>query len=134
MAKRVQIAVDCADPERLAEFWAAALGYVVEGPPSGASSWAEFSRSVGDGAEAWCAAADPAGLGPRLLFHRVPEPKLGKNRLHLDVRTGAADRVGIEAETARLVARGAVHLRTVVDESGCFAVLQDPEGNEFCVC
>ncbi|WP_037368997.1 VOC family protein [Amycolatopsis orientalis] len=134
MAKRVQIAIDCADPERLADFWATALGYAVEEPPAGASSWAEFSRSVGDGAEAWCAAADPAGLGPRLLFHRVPEPKRGKNRLHLDVRVGVADQAGIEAETARLVGRGAVHLRTIEDETGCFAVLQDPEGNEFCVC
>lgn len=130
----MQIAVDCAEPERLAAFWADALGYVVEGPPAGASSWAEFSRSVGDGAEAWCAAADPAGLGPRLLFHRVPEPKHGKNRMHLDVRIGAAHRAGIDAEATRLIARGAVLLRTIEDESGCFAVLQDPEGNEFCVC
>ncbi|ATY15995.1 VOC family protein [Amycolatopsis sp. AA4] len=134
MAKRLQIAIDCAEPERLADFWAEALGYAVEDPPSGASSWAEFSRSVGDGAEAWCAAADPDGLGPRLLFHRVPEPKRGKNRLHLDVRIGAAERAAIEAETARLVARGARQVHTIEDESGCFAVLQDPEGNEFCVC
>ncbi|MFB9924471.1 VOC family protein [Amycolatopsis halotolerans] len=134
MAKRLQIAIDCAEPERLADFWAEALGYAVETPPAGASTWAEFSRSVEGGAEAWCAIVDPAGLGPRLLFHRVPEPKRGKNRLHLDVRGSSAERAVVEAEAARLVERGAVHLRTIEDESGCFAVLQDPEGNEFCVC
>ncbi|OAP24603.1 MULTISPECIES: VOC family protein [Amycolatopsis] len=84
----LQIAIDCAEPERLAALWADALGYAVEKPSAGAAGWAEFSRSAGDGAEA--GSRQPTRrLGPRLLFHRVPEPEHGKNRLHLDVRTGA---------------------------------------------
>ncbi|SFO10933.1 hypothetical protein SAMN05421854_101644 [Amycolatopsis rubida] len=56
----LQIAIDCAEPERLAALWADALGYAVEKPSAGAAGWAEFSRSAGDGAEAGFAAADPA--------------------------------------------------------------------------
>ncbi|GAA3537126.1 VOC family protein [Amycolatopsis ultiminotia] len=141
MARQLQIAIDCAEPDRLAGFWAAALGYVPEPPPAGHASWAEFSRAVGDRSEAWSALVDPDGFGPRLLFHRVPEPKVAKNRMHLDVLTGGPRgtpkehrRALVAAEVARLTERGARHLQTVDDEADHFAVLQDPEGNEFCVC
>jgi catechol 2,3-dioxygenase-like lactoylglutathione lyase family enzyme len=123
---QVQIAVDCADPDKLADFWADVLGYAVEKLPSGPD---------------WSAVVDPDGTGPRLLFHRVPEPKITKNRLHLDVRAGGprgtpkqAKCSLVDAEVERLTARGATHVRTIEDEDDYFAVMLDPEGNEFCVC
>ena len=140
MVRRLQVAIDCADPERLVTFWAAALGYVTDGPPAGHASWQEFSRSAGDAGESWAAVVDPAGAGPRVLFHRVPEPKAGKNRVHVDVRVSAIGPVPaetrrrqVDAEVARLQALGASHLRTEEDEHDYFAVMTDPEGNEFCI-
>ena len=140
MARRLQVAIDCADPGRLAAFWAAVLGYVTGTPPAGHATWPEFSRSAGGAGESWAALADPAGTGPRVLFHRVPEPKAGKNRVHLDVRVSAAGAVPaetrrrqVDAEVTRLQALGGVHLRTEEDEHDYFAVMTDPEGNEFCV-
>jgi hypothetical protein len=82
----------------------------------------------------------PSGVGARLFFQRVPEGKVVKNRLHLDVRVGSGlvgeERLAaLEAECARLVALGAVRVRLLpadgVDES-CL-VMQDIEGNEFCL-
>jgi catechol 2,3-dioxygenase-like lactoylglutathione lyase family enzyme len=124
MATEVQVAVDCVDPARLVGFWADLLGYEIEaaGPE-------------------WASAVDPDGVGPRLLFHRVPEEKVVKNRLHLDVRVGGprgtpkpARRPVVDAAVTRLVAVGATHVRTDDDEVDYFAVLLDPDGNEFCVC
>ena len=67
---------------------------------------------------------------PSVLFHRVPEPKLTKNRVHLDIRIAP----GVPNNSTRaLVALGATHVRTDEDESDYYAVMQDPEGNEFCV-
>ena len=113
MARRLQVAIDCADPDRLARFWASVLGYVVAAPPGGYASWQEFSRSAGGVSESWSAVVDPAGAGSRVLFHRVPEPKTGKNRVHLDVRVSAAGEVPaqtrrrqVDAEVARLQALG----------------------------
>ena len=70
------------------------------------------------------------GLGRRLLFQRVPEPKTVKNRLHIDVHTGPGER---DAEAERLVALGARILHAVDEPGGSWLVLADPEGNEFCV-
>ena len=140
MARRLQVAVDCADPDRLARFWVAVLGYQVGAPPAGYANWEDFSRSAGGVGECWSAVVDPAGGGPRVLFHRVPEPKAAKNRVHLDVRvSGAGDvpaqtrRRQVDAEVARLQTLGATHLRTEEDEHDYFAVMTDPEGNEFCI-
>jgi uncharacterized protein YndB with AHSA1/START domain len=108
----VQITFDCADPERLAQFWAPALGYM----PAGA----------GDG---WAAVTDPNGVRPRLLFLRVPEGKSVKNRVHLDVNV-----IGdLEAEEERLIAIGAHRLRSVEEHGERWIVMADPEGNEFCI-
>ena len=140
MVRRLQVAIDCADPERLATFWATVLGYMVDAPPAGYASWQDFSRSAGGMGESWSAVVDPAGAGPRVLFHRVPEPKVGKNRVHLDVRVSAAGEVSaetwrhqVDAEVARLQTLGGIHLRTEEDEHDYFAVMTDPEGNVFCI-
>jgi len=140
MVRQVQVAIDCADPGLLARFWADLLGYQLEEPPPGYRSWAEFSRTVGAAGEEWHAVVDPDDVGPRLLFHRVPEGKVAKNRLHLDVRVGGVRgtpkhvrRPIVDAEVNRLLSRGARHVRTEDDETDYFAVMQDPEGNEFCV-
>lgn len=137
----MQVAIDCADPLRLARFWAGVLEYQLEDPPAGYPSWSDFSRAVGaTPGEEWNAVVDPDGVGPRVLFHRVPEGKVTKNRVHLDVRVG--DTVGmpkelrkplVDAEVSRLVGAGATHLRTEDDQIDYFAVMQDPEGNEFCI-
>ena len=105
--------VDCASPATLGTFWAAALRYLMQGSPP----------TVED---AFVAIIDPLGVGPELGFQRVPEPKLVKNRVHLDLRV--TDRA---AEVERLVALGASAGTTYDD--GAWTVMADPEGNEFCV-
>jgi catechol 2,3-dioxygenase-like lactoylglutathione lyase family enzyme len=114
------VTVDCADPERLAAFWSAALGW-------------DAPMAPGDGSAATC--RPPAG-GPYLEFVRVPEPKAGKNRLHLGCNVGSLDRY--DAELDRLVALGAtVAWKEVFPPAvgGRYRnwILRDPEGNEFCL-
>lgn len=138
MARRFQVDIDCEDPDRLANFWAEVLEYRLLDPPAGHASWAEYSRTVAEQpGEAWCRIADPDGRGPNLFFHRVPEPKRGKNRLHLDVHAPhdppGDRRHQVDTEVARLVGLGAHKLRDVTDDAGYFVVMQDPEGNEFCM-
>ncbi|MFC8712247.1 VOC family protein [Streptomyces sp. NPDC057197] len=139
--KKVQITFDCAEPERVARFWCEVLGYVVPPPPEGFGSWDEYGRSLPperQGAGFVC--GDPSGVGPRLYFQRVPEGKVVKNRVHLDVRVGTglagAERLAaLEAECERLVALGATRDRVLLadeyDES-CI-LMRDIEGNEFCL-
>ena len=139
--RQFQVTFDCAEPERLARFWCDVLGYVVPPPPEGFVSWDHFDRSAPaelQGARFAC--VDPSGAGPRLFFQRVPEGKVVKNRVHLDVRVGTglvgAERLAaLEAECARLVPLGAARVRLLeadgYDES-CI-VMQDIEGNEFCL-
>ena len=87
------------------------------------------------------AAVDPAGAGPRLFFQQVPEGKTVKNRVHLDVRAapgleGDERMAALEAECERLVALGATRVarsEPAPPMSGGFIVMQDPEGNEFCL-
>ena len=138
--REVQVTFDCAEPVRLSRFWAEVLGYVVP-PPDGFASWEDAERELAaDRTGAWSACADPTGAGPRLFFQRVPEGKTVKNRVHLDVRVGTglvgAERVAaLEAECARLVALGAVRVRLLVadEENESCLVMQDIEGNEFCL-
>jgi Glyoxalase-like domain len=137
--KQFQVTFDCAEPERLARFWCEALGYVVEPPPEGFDTWEDFDLSLPPERQGSAhACVDPSGIGSRLFFQRVPEGKIVKNRLHLDVRIGTGlvgeERLAaLEAECARLIALGAVRVRLLradgVDES-CI-VMQDIEGNEF---
>jgi catechol 2,3-dioxygenase-like lactoylglutathione lyase family enzyme len=143
MVREIQVTFDCGDPAALAEFWAEALGYLLQPPPPGFDSW--------DAAlDAWGVPADrrndrsalvaPGGTGPRIFFQRVPEGKTAKNRVHLDVRAapgleGDERMAALDAEAVRLAGRGAVRVRRHEPggiDSG-FIVMQDPEGNEFCL-
>ena len=138
MARNFQVAFDCVDPERLAGFWAAALDYELLPPPGGHATWAEYSSTVAEEpGEAWTKIVDPQGKGSPLLFHRVPEAKMVKNRLHLDLRaprsTPGDRRQQVDAEVDRLVGLGGHKLHDVTDDAGYFVVMHDPEGNEFCI-
>ena len=109
------VTVDCADPAALSGFWTAALDTTV----------------LQNYDDAFIMLAPPREGGPVLAFQLVPEPRSGKNRLHLDL---AAPMGGRQAEVERLVGLGA----SVLGERGDPAVyawttLTDPEGNEFCV-
>jgi hypothetical protein len=142
MSHRFQVTFDAAEPARLAEFWALALGYEREQPPPGFDTWEAFGRSVGIPVERlgdYDAIDDPSGSGPRVFFQRVPEGKTAKNRVHLDVNAGAgiddeAERHrAVEIHAARLVEAGATLVGRFDEPTGWWIVMQDPEGNEFCV-
>lgn len=117
MGLRVQsISVDSRDPSALAHFWAEALGWrvtyeedeeVVLEPPAGSPE---------------------DGVCPDILFLPVPEGKVVKNRVHLDLRPEDRD-----AEVARLEGLGARRVDVGQDDSVTWVVMADPEGNEFCV-
>jgi hypothetical protein len=135
MSKSVQVVFDCRDPDSLATFWAEALGYEKPMPPSGYTSWHDWARDQGMPENAASAVEDPEGTGPRLFFQQVPEGKVAKNRVHLDinveVRPAEDRRRVVDEEAARLVDLGAARLG-VVEEHGEYCVnMQDPEGNEF---
>ena len=144
MAVRFQLVIDCADPELLARFWAAALGYELEPPPDGFASWDAYWRDVGVPEEELGGGedriVDPSREGPRIWFQVVPERKAIKNRWHIDIGASGGRAVPIEmrkqrvdAEAARLADLGARFVR-VLEEEGLdhYAVaMKDPEGNEF---
>jgi len=77
MAVRFQLVIDCADPDRLARFWVAALGYELEPVPDGFATWDDYWRDVGVGEEdlgiGEDSIIDPERGGPRIWFQRVPE-------------------------------------------------------------
>jgi hypothetical protein len=145
----LQIVFDCADPQRLVAFWAEALSYVVEPPPDGAPTWNDYWRSIGvpddelpTDTDAADSIIDPDGVGPRIWFQLVPEAKAGKNRLHLDLKVAGprtvpleVRRERVEAEVSRLEGLGAHRLRVNSAEgmNHYGVVMQDPEGNEFCI-
>ncbi|WP_371669739.1 hypothetical protein OG985_20110 [Streptomyces sp. NBC_00289] len=143
-----KLVVDAADPHPQADFWAAALHYEVEdnsalierllelGALPGAATVEFHGQPAFRDLIAVRHPDDPydkdsgTGLGRRLLFQRVPEPKTVKNRLHLDLHPGDGLRA---AEVERLERLGARVLRRVAEPSGEWVVMADPEGNEFCV-
>jgi predicted enzyme related to lactoylglutathione lyase len=104
--------LDCTDADTLADFWSVALGYKREAY-----------------AEPYARLSDPSGRWPDLLLQQVPEPKAGKNRAHLDLQV-----LDVEAEVDRLVGVGARVIERAHDDDGFWTVvLEDPQGNEFCV-
>jgi hypothetical protein len=137
--KQFQVTFDCAESERLARFWCEVLGCVETPPPQGFATLDAFNRSQPrEQRDSWFACVDPSGVGPRRYFQRVPKGKAAENRLHLDVRVGTGfvgeERLAVpEAEAARLVALGAVHVQTLYDGSDACIPMQDSEGNEFCL-
>jgi len=142
LATPLQVVIDCADPARLAAFWAAAIHYKLQDPPAGHASWEAFLRAQGVPEEQWNSASsvvDPDGGGPRLFFQRVPEPKTVKNRLHLDLNQGGPEtprderRRRVDAEVERLGGLGASELYRMEKLGDYWVTMADPEGNEFCV-
>ncbi len=110
------VVLDCADLDRAAEFWCAALGYVALSKEPGSGPYRVLLPADGDGIE--------------LLLQQVPDAKVTKNRMHLDLRV-----LDLDAEVSRLIALGA---RCATDEllqnnGWVWHVLLDPDGNEFCV-
>ncbi|MFD0776009.1 VOC family protein [Streptomonospora algeriensis] len=152
MSRDIQVTFDARDPRALSSFWRDALGYVHPGPPgadlpAGAdplAAWDDFLARIGVAEEqrnTKSAIEDPDERGPRLFFQQVPEGKVAKNRVHLDVRAApglqAEERMAaLEAECDRLVGLGATRVRRTEPEPPMEAgliVMADPEGNEFCL-
>ncbi|MGA9114757.1 MAG: VOC family protein [Candidatus Dormiibacterota bacterium] len=110
MAVRWQsVVVDCHDPERVARFWSAVFAQPLRGPEDG-EWWLEFGEGM-----------------PDILFERVPDTKVGKNRLHFDLRPDDQ-----AAEVARLNGLGARE-KDIGQGQVSWVVMADPEDNEFCV-
>jgi hypothetical protein len=141
-----QLTIDCHDPARLAAFWARALGYQQTPPTQPDTTWWELYRfRLGEEEAFDDRIFDPEGLRPPIWFQEVPEDKVGKNRLHLDLYPTGRDRTLSLEQRAALVDAKVDELETlgarVVDRSrdddpddpSYFVVMQDPEGNEFCV-
>ncbi|WP_052866510.1 VOC family protein [Streptomyces niger] len=152
MSRHLQITFDAHDPRGLSTFWSEVLGYRLPGPPGvdlpeGAdplAAWDDFLACIGVPEEqrnTKSAIEDPEGHGPRVFFQQVPEGKVAKNRVHLDVRAapglqGEERMAALEAECDRLVALGAERVRREEPApplSAGFIVMTDPEGNEFCL-
>jgi predicted enzyme related to lactoylglutathione lyase len=104
------ITFDCHDARALADFWSTATGQAIE------DDWGDFVRLA------------PGQEGIRLAFQEVPEDKIAKNRMHFDINSDDM------AETVNnLVALGASVVAEHSSPNATWTVMQDPEGNEFCV-
>jgi Glyoxalase-like domain len=108
----LDIVIDCADPQSLAEFWAAALGYRAAGSRGPYALLLPTNRAY-----------------PPVILQQVPEPKQGKARIHFDLRVDDVD-----AEVHRLEALGARRIDVGQGDDVEWVPMADPEGNEFCVC
>jgi hypothetical protein len=141
-----QLTIDANDPARLARFWSQALDYRPAPPDGPDTTWyAHYRARLGSEQAFPDRLFDPDGLKPPIWFQEVPETKAGKNRLHLDLYPTGRDntlpmqrRIEIvDAKVAELIGLGAsVERRTRHDDPDdpiYFVVMQDPEGNEFCV-
>lgn len=142
MTVSFQVTFDAADPDRLAHFWAAALGYQLQPPPQGFETWEDFLRANDLFLDANNASAivDPAGIAPRIYFQRVPESKSAKNRVHVDINVvgrrdvSREERLRLLVEEAdRLVELGASKTEAYDEPGELWIVMRDPEGNEFCL-
>lgn len=150
MVSNFQVVIDCADPAGLCAFWSKALGYQLEPPPPGFDSWDAALTAWNIPEQDWnkmSAAVPPdyqpgigGGARPRLLFMRVPESKTVKNRLHLDINAGGTRADAPEARWEKVVAKvaelegyGAVRIEEREEYGSHWVVMNDPEGNEFCV-
>ncbi len=112
LGPNVDIVIDCADPEALAVFWAEALGY----------------RAVGF-VDPYFLLMPSTHTHPPVILQRVPEPKVGKARIHFDLRVD-----DVPGEVRRLEALGARRIDVGQGDDVSWVAMADPEGNEFCVC
>ena len=112
---RLTFTLDCQDAEALARFWCDALGYSARGPLG----------------TVWMAMPPESENAPWIVLQQVPEPRSGKNRMHLDLHVDQ----DLDAEVRRLEELGAQRAegQSFVTESVSWVVMSDPEGNEFCV-
>jgi catechol 2,3-dioxygenase-like lactoylglutathione lyase family enzyme len=110
------VVLDCADLDRATDFWCAALGYVALPKEAGSGPYHVLLPSDGDGIE--------------LLLQQVSDAKVGKNRMHFDLRV-----LDLDAEVSRLLALGASQVtgELLGNNGWLWHVLRDPDGNEFCV-
>ena len=106
------VVIDCNDFDAMFAFWSTALGYVPRDEPE----------------PGWVVLKDPDGTGVQVSLQVVPEPRVGKNRLHFDLYTDGRD-----GEVERLLALGAMRHPRTPEPDEDFIVLEDPEGNLFCV-
>ena len=106
------VVIDCNDFDTMFAFWAEALGYVPREPPD----------------DGWVVLRDPGGGSVNVSLQRVPERRSGKNRLHFDLYTDDQD-----GEVERLLRIGATRHPRTREPDEDFVVLEDPEGNLFCV-
>jgi Glyoxalase-like domain len=136
---RTQITFDSADPHALAAFWAEVLGSEVEDHADFVDQLVadgrmpDENRIIINGRSAFRDAAacrDRSGTEPRMYFQRVPEGKVAKNRVHLDIHVEPEHKAD---EVARLTRLGATLIGTHDDQGPMTYVLRDPEGNEFCL-
>ena len=121
-SKFTDLAIDCADPHRLARFWCSVLDYEVRTEDDGVVTIG--SPRVPGGKN------HPGPVPPTLTFARVPEGKTVKNRLHVDVNPTDREQ---DEEVARLLDLGARHADVGQTGDEGWVTLADPEGNEFCV-
>jgi Glyoxalase-like domain len=143
VATSFQVTFDAHDPRTLGSFWRDVLDYVDQPPPGDFDTWEAFLEAQGVPPEQWDSAwalVDPDGARPRLYFQRVPEGKTAKNRVHLDVDCGGGRGVPleerrrrIEARAAELVELGGRRISLAEELGSVWIVMQDPEGNEFCL-
>jgi hypothetical protein len=126
MAKLADIVFDCAHPSALARFWAAVLDQYAVAPYDQGELDRLSSLGFDDPEHDPVVLVEPLVSGPRFWFQKVPEPKMTKNRVHIDLSSRNPD-----AEVARLVGLGATVLDEQPDDS--VVVMRDPEGNEFCI-
>jgi hypothetical protein len=122
-SRLTDVVIDCREPERLTEFWCAALGYQ---RVAGGEGWIAIGPG-GDDSDVDGLRRGPAA--PNLAFVLVPEARLTKNRVHIDITPVDATQAG---EVERLMALGASRA-DVGQGDETWVVLADPEGNEFCV-
>jgi hypothetical protein len=106
------VVIDCNNFPTMARFWQEALRYEPREEPE----------------DDWVVLRDPEGRNVQVSLQVVPEPRVGKNRLHFDLYT--SDQTG---EVERLLALGATRFSRTPEPDEDFIVLEDPEGNLFCV-
>ena len=138
MQRRIDLTWDCADAEVMAAFWKLALGYIDAPAPKPFRSRGEWLASHDVPEEEWHTGAwlcDPTGVGSDLSILTVPEAKVAKNRLHIDIRVNCEGGLNerwrqLTAQVNVLVEAGGRVLQEYLNDH---VVMADPEGNEFCV-